>query len=163
MARNVLFHFINKLQIRLRINKIFLNDKKLISSKKSIHLNKTKKPNNSKALNIFTCLIIFGLYIISDCKSISNSKDNLQINYCSSFITLKINKKGHQNIFNDGPCLFQPPLPVQIHINENKMDNISHSSYFNKTNNIIKLEWINPIESLSCFFSECENIAEIDF
>ena len=163
MARNVLFHFMNKLQIRLRINKIFLNSKKLISSQKSIHLNKTKKPNNSKALNIFTCLIIFGLYIISDCKSISNSKDNLQINYCSSFITLKINKKGHQNIFNDGPCLFQPPLPDQIYINENKMDYISHSYYFNETKNIIKLVWINPIESLSCFFSECENIAEIDF
>ena len=77
MARNVLFRFMNKLQIRLRINKIFLNAIKLISSQKSIHLNKTKKPNNSKALNIFTCLIIFGLYIISDCKSISNSKDNL--------------------------------------------------------------------------------------
>ena len=61
----------------------------------------------------------------------------------SSYITIKINKSGNQNIFFDGFIQADGVIvftkPKEIHINNVRQDNVQNNYNFEKGNNMIKL------------------------
>ena len=85
------------------------------------------------------------------------------INFYFSNITLKVKGPGNSQIFcpkDQGfPVYYYPDL---IYINEKKKDSVEYSFYFNETENIVKLVWINRINKTEYMFKNCYNILEVD-
>ena len=113
---------------------------------KDIKERKNKIIINNRIIIIY--IIIIKLVILSN--------NNNIIKY--SNIKLKIKGNGYNNIFNSDYNIY----PDEIYINENKINNINYSYYFNNTNNYIELMWNKTINTCYRMFSGCINITEID-
>ena len=80
-----------------------------------------------------------------------------RMNSYSSEITLKIQTKGINKLFNKN---FENP--DEIIINNIKQEKISNEYYLNTTENIIKLIWIDILDNCENMFMGCSNITYID-
>ena len=107
----------------------------------------------------FFYLLLHQIHLITNMNSIFLS--------FSSNITIKINKTGRFNIYNNGETIFglysMFEKPKTIYINGKKQESISNQYDFKTENNIIKLEWDEPLSICSGMFWDCSEIIEIDF
>ena len=88
-------------------------------------------------------------------------KSNL-IEFKSSYITLKIKRKGYKNIFN---IFFYGTdnRPNIMYINEKKQKFIQNYYIFSEKENVVKLEWNNNIDNFRQMLKDYSEIYEIDF
>ena len=128
-----------------------------------------KSSNKINIRNILWKKIILLYLFINSIKfnfSLEKNKRNFISN--SSYITLKINKKGNGiYIYGDSnhgiPCSYTiAPLPDEIFINDVKKNSVQKIYDLSEMKNNIKLVWKNNIDSTSCMFLNCNDINEID-
>ena len=147
---------------------MLIQDKiKLLNTKSSLkgsNLEKNKSRHN-KEINLYgnhkglikISVIIYIISIHLFIQTKSNENINCKLNSQYSYITLKINKKGKYSVFRS------VKQPDEIYINEVNQTIINSQYDFNKTNNTIKLVWLNPITSATWWISMSDSqIEEID-
>ena len=108
-------------------------------------------------------MIIYSLIFINTIKEFLSDLVYFQF----SIITIKINKRGKENIYFTGDICYggstKFDLPDEVFINDIPTKVVSDLYDLENEENIIQLKWNEPRENWGCLFLNCENIVEIDF
>ena len=136
-----------------KIPNIKLKENQIEKGKNNIRENNTTIGNNI----IINLIIITITSIFFQIKS--NIFDLFYFQY-SSKITLKIKGIGYNKIL--GNYFENINYLSEVHINEQKQDNITNIYYFNQSDNFVELIWNDKITDCTSMFQECSNISEIN-
>ena len=141
---NSLFEF--KSKIEMRANK-----------GKNIMIRESIKPGNF--IMVINYILILSLLI----QTKSRKEMKFKIFHFSK-ITFKIKGIGYNNIFGieTNYAFKRQYYPNEIYINGYKQNNITHSYYFNLTDNFVELIWNNSIANCWNMFRRCYNITEFN-